>query len=88
AQHGTERRFGASAIERGLLTPDQVEEVLEIQPESTMPLGQVLATLGYVDPETLARKLELYFAQNSSAASSPSLTSTAANSSENSDGDC
>lgn len=39
-----------------------VETVLAAQEESHLPLGQVLASLGDVDPETLDRELRAYMA--------------------------
>ncbi|MDA8165084.1 MAG: hypothetical protein M0017_08645 [Desulfobacteraceae bacterium] len=34
--------YGRIATERGLLTPDQVEELAALQQETTMPLGKIL----------------------------------------------
>lgn len=60
AQENNPRRFGALALEKGYLTEEQVETILETQRDSRLPLGQVIATLGLVDPETLDRELRLY----------------------------
>ena len=63
---GAELRFGAVATKLGFLEAEQVESILATQQETLMPLGQVLATLGYVDPETLDGELRRYLADEPS----------------------
>jgi len=60
AQRGTDQCFCSVAVAHEFLESRQVKEILEQQGETFMPLGQVLATLGYIDPETLDRELKLF----------------------------
>jgi hypothetical protein len=49
----------------GFLTSEQLEGLLESQRGAHLPLGQVLASLGFLSPETLDEELRLYLSSRS-----------------------
>jgi type IV pilus assembly protein PilB len=56
-----EKRLGALLLEKGLLTPEQLDEALAEQKRQRLPLGQVLLGQGLVDEKALAGVLSLHF---------------------------
>ncbi len=55
------KRLGELLIEHGLLTNDQLQQGLDEQKRSKLPLGQVLLAAGLVDEKALAGVLSLHF---------------------------
>jgi hypothetical protein len=49
--------LGQMLVERGYISPDQLDAGLDEQERSGLPLGQVLLSLGYVTASTLAQAL-------------------------------
>lgn len=56
-----ERRLGEILIERGVLTPDRLEEALTVQKEKGGKLGEILVRLKMIEEESLYRALSLAF---------------------------
>ncbi len=54
---GGRKQIGQMLIERGLLTPEQLREALEIQTQTTQLLGEVLVDLGFVEKAALYEAL-------------------------------
>lgn len=54
--------LGRLAYQLGMMTPDQVMKLLDTQRGSRVPLGQILASLGYLSPEKLDEELRQYLA--------------------------
>ncbi|RMG19446.1 MAG: hypothetical protein D6729_05215 [Deltaproteobacteria bacterium] len=55
-----DRRFGELAVEAGLLTPEQVQELLTLQQNDYLLLGEALLELGQLDRATLERELKAF----------------------------
>jgi hypothetical protein len=61
---GIGRRFGATAVEKGFVTPDQVIEALAIQARENVeerrnrPIGEILTALGYIKTTDVSKVLE------------------------------
>ena len=55
AFHGLERRFGITAVDKGLITADQLIEAMALQIREELalrrhrPIGRILLELGYLD---------------------------------------
>lgn len=53
--HGLEKRFGITAVDKGLITADQLIEAMTLQIREELaqrrhrPVGQILLELGYLD---------------------------------------
>ncbi len=47
-------RIGDILVQENLITPEQLEEALELQKKDPRPLGQILIDLGYVNEEAVA----------------------------------
>lgn len=56
-----EKRLGELLLERGLLTPEQLDAALDEQKRERRPLGQVLLGRGWVDEKALAAALSAHF---------------------------
>ena len=56
-----EKRLGELLLERGLLTPEQLDAALDEQKRERRPLGQVLLGRGWVDEKALAAALSVHF---------------------------
>jgi type IV pilus assembly protein PilB len=56
-----EKRLGELLVEKGMLTPEQLEAALQEQRRKRSPLGQVLLAQGVVDEKALAGILSLHF---------------------------
>ncbi|HEY8677454.1 MAG TPA: GspE/PulE family protein [Candidatus Dormibacteraeota bacterium] len=56
-----DKRLGELLVENGLLTPSQLDEALQEQKRTRLPLGQVLLAEGVVDEKALAGVLSLHF---------------------------
>jgi hypothetical protein len=52
------KRIGGYLVEAGLLTPDQVNVVLDDQKINGMRFGEILAARGWVKQETIERLME------------------------------
>jgi len=64
-----QQRFGEAAIELGVLTETQRDELLRLQESAAPRLGQILAELGILDPDRISEELEEYERERDSAAS-------------------
>ncbi len=64
---GGQKQIGQMLIERGLLTPDQLQQALETQRQTTQLIGEVLVDLGFVEKtalfETLAVQMGLPYVE-------------------------
>jgi hypothetical protein len=58
-----DRRLGGLLVGRGHLTPEQLDEALNVQQELRRPLGDVVVRLGYVAPEDLQAALRAQFTE-------------------------
>ena len=53
--HGLEKRFGITAVDKGLISADQLVEAMALQIREELaqrrhrPIGQILVELGYLD---------------------------------------
>ena len=54
---GGQKQIGQMLIERGLLTPDQLNQALETQRQTTQLVGEVLVDLGFVEKQALYEAL-------------------------------
>ena len=59
-QRRSDRRFGEIAVERGFLSPFQLDELLEEQAEGRLLLGEALVHAGCLSHEGLSEALEAY----------------------------
>ena len=55
------RKIGETLIEEGLITQEQLEHALKIQKEKGLLLGNILCSLGYVEPKRLSLALSRHF---------------------------
>ncbi len=64
-RRGGRKLIGQMLIERGLITPEQLDEALAAQKQSTQLIGEILVDLGYVQRqqlyETLAEQMRVPF---------------------------
>ncbi len=58
---GTNRLIGQTLIERGLLTEDQLNQILALQPKQKQRLGEMAITMGFVSENDLAAFLAEFF---------------------------
>ncbi len=54
---GGQKQIGQMLIERGLLTPDQLNQALETQRQTTQLIGEVFVDLGFVEKQALYEAL-------------------------------
>ena len=56
-QQGAKLRLGDRLLERGLVTENQLAVALSEQKRAYRPLGQILVSLGFLRPDTVAEML-------------------------------
>jgi CheY-specific phosphatase CheX len=59
-QRRTDRKFGDLAVEMGLLTPDQVRELVREQKAQRLSIGQALCQLGHLETSRLDKLLDQF----------------------------
>jgi len=55
------KQLGELLVERGVLTPAQLEKALKVQKEKAGLIGQILVGLGYVSEEEIAQALTVQY---------------------------
>ena len=61
SQLGTTKLIGQEMVEQGLLTPEQLDQILESQPRHKQFLGEIAVHFGFISEQEMAKFIAQYF---------------------------